>query len=43
MGFVLAGPCVGESKGLVMIVRFSIDPIEQGDYGYRVNKEGENL
>ena len=26
-----------------MIVRFSIDPIEQGQYEYRVTNEGENL
>ena len=26
-----------------MIVRFSIDPIEQGQYDYRVTNEGENL
>lgn len=26
-----------------MIVRFSIDPIEQGQYDYRVTHEGENL
>lgn len=26
-----------------MIVRFSIDPIEQGRYDYRVTHEGENL
>lgn len=26
-----------------MIVRFSIDPIEQGQYEYRVSNEGENL
>ena len=26
-----------------MIVRFSIDPIEQGLYEYRVTNEGENL
>lgn len=26
-----------------MIVRFSIEPIEQGRYEYRVSNEGENL
>ena len=26
-----------------MIVRFSIDPIEQGQYEYRVSSEGEEL